>query len=126
MARRATMYCEIEQFNEFYPENAVIWVDPLDGTQEFVKGNLSSVTVLIGLTISGYPKLGIVHHPFRSNSNDGKGMTIFASEHHGAFMLDYDVSMTPKDLLSRVPHYLPPFSGELLDPDHEIKVAVSL
>ena len=35
--------------------------------------NLSAVTVLIGLAIDGIPKLGVVHNPFRTNENDGKG-----------------------------------------------------
>lgn len=44
-----------------------MWVDPLDGTNDFVKGNLSAVTVLIGLSIDGIPKIGVVHHPFETN-----------------------------------------------------------
>jgi len=41
-----------------------VWVDPLDGTSDFVIGNLTAVTVLIGLAINDYSRIGIVHHPF--------------------------------------------------------------
>jgi len=59
------------QFNEFNTENALVWIDPLDGTKDFTLGNLSAVTVLIGLAIDGVPKIGVVHHPFMTNENDG-------------------------------------------------------
>ena len=68
-----------ESFESFNTEKAVVWIDPLDGTSDFVKGNLSAVTVLIGLAIDGVPKIGVVHNPFITNENDGKGMTIFGS-----------------------------------------------
>ena len=60
-------------FLEFRDKNAVVWIDPLDGTKDFILGNLSAVTVLIGLAIEGMPKIGVVHNPFKSNENDGKG-----------------------------------------------------
>ena len=58
-------------FDNIPCERATIWIDPLDGTNEFVQGHLSSVTVLIGLTVDGVPKAGVVHHPFRSDEDDG-------------------------------------------------------
>jgi 3'(2'), 5'-bisphosphate nucleotidase len=42
----------------------VVWVDPLDGTSDFVAGNLTAVTVLIGVSIKGVSRIGIVHNPF--------------------------------------------------------------
>jgi 3'-phosphoadenosine 5'-phosphosulfate (PAPS) 3'-phosphatase len=56
-----------------------VLVDPLDGTKEFLKGNLSAVTVLIGLSIKGIPKVGIVHNPFSTNDPKSNGMTIFGT-----------------------------------------------
>jgi 3'-phosphoadenosine 5'-phosphosulfate (PAPS) 3'-phosphatase len=73
------------EFNSFSTQNAIVWIDPLDGTKDFVKGNLSAVTVLIGLAINGIPKIGVVHHPFKTNDNDGIGLTLFATQEHGAF-----------------------------------------
>lgn len=60
----------------------------MDGTSDLIKGNLSAVTVLIGLAINGVPKAGIVHHPFRSNDAQSQGYTVFATQEHGAFIID--------------------------------------
>lgn len=54
-------------------------MDPLDGTNDFVNGNLSAVTVLIGLAVDGVPKVGVVHHPYKTNEPSSKGFTIFAT-----------------------------------------------
>lgn len=51
-------------FETFNTKDAVVWIDPLDGTSDFVKGNLPACTVLIGLSINGYSRFGIVHNPF--------------------------------------------------------------
>ena len=69
----------LSTFDTFDLTEATVWIDPLDGTKDFVKGNLSAVTVLIGLAIDGIPKIGVVHNPFRTNENDGKGMTTFGT-----------------------------------------------
>jgi fructose-1,6-bisphosphatase/inositol monophosphatase family enzyme len=68
-----------EEFSDFSTTNAVVWIDPLDGTKDFTMGNLSAVTVLIGLAIDGIPKIGVVHNPFKTNENDGRGSTIFGT-----------------------------------------------
>ena len=80
----------LPKFDDFKAKDALVWIDPLDGTKDFVLGNLSAVTVLIGLVIKGVPKIGVVHNPFKTNENDGKGCTIFGTQEHGAFYLDYD------------------------------------
>jgi len=68
-----------DQFVEFYPEDAVLFIDPLDGTTEFVNGNISAVTVLLGLTVKGIPKVGIIHNPFSTNDLDSMSSTIFGT-----------------------------------------------
>jgi len=60
-------------FESFNTSNSVVYIDPLDGTKDFVNGNKYAVTVLIGLAINGIPKVGIIHNPFASNQNDKKG-----------------------------------------------------
>ena len=55
---------QTENFETFNTKDAVVWVDPLDGTSDFVKGNLPAVTVLIGLSINGKSRAGIIHNPF--------------------------------------------------------------
>jgi 3'(2'), 5'-bisphosphate nucleotidase len=51
-------------FENFDTNDAIVWVDPLDGTSDFIKGNLPAVTVCIGLSISGKSRAGVVHSPF--------------------------------------------------------------
>ena len=85
-------YPEIDNstlFETFDPKDAVVWIDPLDGTSDFVSGNLSAVTVLIGLSIKGISRIGIVHNPFSDDADPTKGRTLFGSIEHGLFKLDY-------------------------------------
>lgn len=55
LARQREVYSEDEvsshDFTSFNTKDAVVWIDPLDGTSDFVKGTLTAVTVLIGLSI---------------------------------------------------------------------------
>ena len=51
-------------------DDLTIWVDPLDGTKEFARGNLECVTVLIGISFKNVPVAGVIHQPFR-RSFDG-------------------------------------------------------
>jgi len=41
-------------------EDAIVWIDPIDGTSEFIQGYLHSVTTLIGVSIKGESKIGII------------------------------------------------------------------
>lgn len=52
------------QYRDIKEEQITIWVDPLDGTSEFVKGLLEHVTVLIGISIDGKSVAGIINQPF--------------------------------------------------------------
>jgi len=63
----------LTNFDSFNTSNSVVYIDPLDGTKDFVNGNLSAVTVLIGLAIDGIPKAAIVHNPFKSNEDKELG-----------------------------------------------------
>ena len=47
-------------------ERVVVWVDPLDGTREFVEGpeHWSGVTTLMGVSVGGIPVAGVIHQPF--------------------------------------------------------------
>jgi 3'-phosphoadenosine 5'-phosphosulfate (PAPS) 3'-phosphatase len=76
-------------FETFNIKDAVVWIDPLDGTRDFVDGNLSAVTVLIGLSLQGKSRIGVVHNPF-SEENHELGRTLFATIEHGLFKIDYD------------------------------------
>ena len=114
----------IWQKNEYFDaRKAIVWIDPLDGTKDFTLGNLSAVTVMIGLAVDGIPMAGIVHNPFKTNKNDGKGITVFGSVAHGAFKIDFDASSSARS----DPESLPPFSlTETFSDKYNISVAASL
>ncbi len=42
----------------------VIWIDPLDGTKGFSEGHTDHVSTMIGVSIGGQSKIGIVSKPF--------------------------------------------------------------
>ena len=83
-------------FETFSTKNAVVWIDPLDGTSDFVKGTLSAVTVLIGLSIDDKSRIGIVHNPY-SAEDESVGKTIFGTGEQGAFKLVYQKDMTEEE-----------------------------
>ena len=68
-----------EKFEEFSSQDAVLFIDPLDATAEFVTDNISAVTVLLGLTVKGIPKIGIIHNPFATNDPNSMSLTIFGT-----------------------------------------------
>jgi 3'-phosphoadenosine 5'-phosphosulfate (PAPS) 3'-phosphatase len=47
-----------------------VWVDPLDGTNGFCSGDLDEVTILIGLSVDGKPRLGLIGVPYVKDSID--------------------------------------------------------
>lgn len=53
-----------DQYKNVNEDDVTIWVDPLDGTTEFVKGFLEHVTVLIGMSVGGRSVAGVIHQPF--------------------------------------------------------------
>ena len=58
------------EYKDVQEEDLTIWVDPLDGTTEFVKGLLEHVTVLVGISYKGRSVAGIVHQPFHGYGVD--------------------------------------------------------
>ena len=77
---------QIDHFETFNTKDAVVWIDPLDGTNDFVKGNLPAVTVLIGLSIKDKSRIGIVHNPFSVDDRE-IGNTFFGSAEHGVYKI---------------------------------------
>merc|ERR1712127_94081 len=53
-----------EDLQNVAPERICIWVDPLDGTMEFVDRMLHHVTILIGIAVDGKAISGVVNQPF--------------------------------------------------------------
>ena len=50
--------------DEFYEEEMVIWIDPIDGTKGFTEGHLHHITSMIGVSVNMRPRIGIIHTPF--------------------------------------------------------------
>ncbi|CAG9323832.1 BPNT1_2 [Blepharisma stoltei] len=48
-------------------QRITIWIDPLDGTKNFVMGDLEGVTTLIGVAYDENPIFGVIHQPFGEN-----------------------------------------------------------
>ncbi len=55
------------------PSEITIFVDPLDGTREFVEGRLANCQVLVGIAINGEAVAGAVGIPFPSAGCDDGG-----------------------------------------------------
>ncbi|KAK3241688.1 hypothetical protein CYMTET_48571, partial [Cymbomonas tetramitiformis] len=69
-------------------EDLTVWVDPLDGTREFVEGIPEAVTVLIGIAHRGSPVAGVIHRPWGLPSTNvdhsrhmthGQGQTVWGA-----------------------------------------------
>lgn len=45
---------------EYEIDKLCVWLDPLDGTLDFVMNNLDNVTTLIGVSYNNQPLLGVV------------------------------------------------------------------
>ena len=41
-----------------------MYIDPLDGTHCFLRGQIDSVTILVGVAIKGKASIGIIHSEF--------------------------------------------------------------
>jgi 3'(2'), 5'-bisphosphate nucleotidase len=76
-----------ESFADFREHERAFFVDPLDGTREFVKKN-GEFVVMIGLLEGDTPSTGVVHAP-------ATGVAWAASPETGAFRLDPDGSRHP-------------------------------
>ena len=115
-----------DMFETFNAKDATVWIDPLDGTTDFVNGNLTACTVLIGLSIKDKSRIGIVHKPF-SDEDQSLGKTVFGSGEHGTFFIHHDKTMTPEQSIAREIKYTEPFDhDEVPAEDHNVKVGASL
>ncbi|MBI4907875.1 MAG: 3'(2'),5'-bisphosphate nucleotidase CysQ [Acidobacteria bacterium] len=90
---------EEEPVDPYQARRQRVWfLDPLDGTQEFVEG-CGEFSVLIGLAIGGVPKLGVIYEPASPRmicAIAGEGA--FALEHHQRVRL----SVSPETESDRV------------------------
>ena len=113
------------RFYSFNVNEAVVWIDPLDGTSDFVANNLPAVTVLIGLSINGKSRAGVVHNPFSEEDRE-LGKTFFGTAEHGCYYLPYNKNDSVETNLGRTPEYMEPFVNNPVDESTQTKVAASL
>jgi len=85
-------------------------MDPIDGSKGFAEGHLEHVTNLIGITVRGRPKIGILHKPF-SKGSTRVGRTFVGSVESGLFFFD----QASQDLSISGPTYVPPFTQQRVD-----------
>lgn len=64
-------------------DDLVVWVDPLDGTSEYVHGFLEHVTVLIGISFRESAVGGIIHQPYYKCAGGKLGRTIWGVKELG-------------------------------------------
>ena len=55
-----------------------VFVDPLDGTREFVEGRVWNVQTLVGISVCGESVAGAVGLPFASGSSDSDAAVVYA------------------------------------------------
>ncbi|CAE8640373.1 unnamed protein product, partial [Polarella glacialis] len=67
----------------------VVYLDPLDGTGEFVKGNLVPVTNLFGIAVDGVPVAGVINQPWAPGLP--KGRTVWGGPGAGVHGADLSV-----------------------------------
>lgn len=73
-----------ESLKNIAENDLVVWVDPLDGTSEYVHGFLEHVTVLIGISFRESAIGGIIHQPYFKCATSGKlGRTIWGVKELG-------------------------------------------
>lgn len=110
-ARHSTSFVQLDQFTEFDVADACVWIDPLDGTNNFVKGNFDCVTCIIGLTIKGESRIGVVHNEYFDINTDGSQLvprTFFATVEHGLYVLDKCETLFTDEYWSRQAEYIKP------------------
>ncbi|CAH8578859.1 unnamed protein product [Schistosoma turkestanicum] len=75
----------------------VVWVDPLDGTQEYTEGLHEYVSVMICIVLHDRPIAGIIHQPFSNKTYWGWGSYAMSSDLRTA-MISRPVHLSKNDL----------------------------
>lgn len=95
---------------ELQTSDVAVWIDPIDGSKAFTDGNLDHVTNMIGITVAGRPRVGIVHKPFARQCRNSS-RTYVGSTESGLFYFDHSKS----DRTTSKPTYVSPFKSTNLN-----------
>ena len=95
---------------ELQTSDVAVWIDPIDGSKAFTDGNLDHVTNMIGITVAGRPRVGIVHKPFARQCRNSS-RTYVGSTESGLFYFDHSKS----DRTTSEPTYVSPFKSTNLN-----------
>ena len=71
-AASASMNVEAGTFTDDLVSNDVaVWIDPINISKALDNGDdLNNLTNMIGITVNGRPRVGIIHKPFASKKNN--------------------------------------------------------
>jgi len=86
---------DIGQTADIDASEITVFVDPLDGTREFVEGRLSNCQVLIGISISGEAVAGAIGIPFPAGDLSTKETIVYGFSDVGAGVLGEPLSRGP-------------------------------
>ena len=92
---------------ELLAKDVTVWIDAIDGTQAFTDGSLDQVTSMVGITVKGRPRVGIIHKPFTNERNNNLSRTYVGSTESGLFFFDH----SKHDRSTSSPTYVPPFAN---------------
>ncbi len=85
---------------ELQYEDVILWIDPIDCRKTF-KSNPFDITTIVGISVKGRAKAGIIHKPFYDKEF---GRTLVGTVESGCFQ--YDVARGTYQMSSAT--YLPP------------------
>lgn len=90
-----------ENLQNVAADRITVWIDPLDGTMEFIDRLLHHVTILIGIAVDGVAISGVVNQPFfgfddESKKPDQWGRSIWGVVGLGSFG-PFEQKPLPKD-----------------------------
>ena len=60
LVSRLVEHLDVEPFQQLESSRLSVYIDPLDGTRQFVKGELGDVTIMIGACYDGVPIAGVI------------------------------------------------------------------